>query len=192
MTTSRCNAPIEFSALVEYWLGELDEANEARIEEHLFGCGECSERLAELAGLAGEIRAAFKRGTVRAFVTDAFVRRLAEHGVCLREYRVPRNGSVNCAVAPEDEVLIARLEAPLSGVSRLDAISYHSAGAPAEVFRDIPFDAASGEVVLTPKIARIRAMPPHQHRVRLVAVDASGERVIGDYTFNHTAHNSRA
>lgn len=185
MTGSTCHTPIEFSALIEYWLGELDEATEGRIDEHLLGCGECSERLGQLVALAGGIRAAFRQGTVRAFVTEAFVQRLAELGVRMREYRVPRNGSVNCTVAPEDELLVARLEAPLAGVSRLDAIS-HLADAPAEVFHDIPFDAASGEVVIAPKIARLRAMPSHQHRVRLVAVDARGERVIGDYTFNHT------
>jgi putative zinc finger protein len=185
MTGSTCNAPIEFSVLVEYWLGELDAATEARIDEHLLGCGECSERLGELVALAGGIRVAFGQGTVRAFVTGAFVQRLAARGVRIREYRVPHNGSVNCTVAPEDEQLVTRLEAPLAGVSRLDAISYLP-DAPAQVFHDVPFDAASGEVILTPKIAHIRAMPSHQYRVQLVAVDNSGERVIGDYTFNHT------
>ena len=94
---------------------------------------------------------------------------------------------MNCTVAPEDELLVARLEAPLAGVNRVDAIAYPP-DAPAEVFRDIPFDAASGEVVVAPRIARIRAMPSHRQRLRLVAVDPSGERIIGDYTFDHTAH----
>jgi len=40
---------------------------------------------------------------------------LAERKVRLREYRVPRNGSVNCSVAPEDEMVIARLDVPLGG-----------------------------------------------------------------------------
>jgi hypothetical protein len=185
MNASDCTAPIGFSALIEYWLDELDEAAEARIDEHLLSCQECSEELAEIIALAGGIRAAFAQGAMRAFVTDAFVKRLAEQGVRLREYRVPRNGSVNCSVAPEDEVLVARLEAPLAGVTRVDAISY-LAEAPPEVFRDILFDPASGEVVITPKIAQIRAMPPHRYRIELVAVDAKGERVIGEYTFNHT------
>lgn len=191
MTVSTCKAPIDFCALVEYWLGELDEAAEARIDEHLLGCEKCSENLAEFVALARGVRAAFTQGTVRAFITEAFVKRLAEQGVRLHEYRVPRNGSVNCTIAPEDEVLIARMEAPLAGVSRLDALSYHSTDAP-EVFRDIPFDAASGEVVLTPKIAYIRTMTSHQHRVQLIAVDSTGDRIIGDYTFNHTAQDSRA
>ena len=186
MTAPACDAPIAFATLVEYWLDELDDAAETHVDEHLLGCGECSDRLNELVGLARGIRAAFRAGTVRAFVTEAFAKRLAEQGVHIREYRIPHNGSINCTVTPEDEVVIARLEAPLAGISRLDAVSIRSADAPPLIFQDIPFDAASGEVVLTPKIARLREMPAHQHRVRLLAVDAGGERVVGDYTFNHT------
>lgn len=185
MNASNCETPLEFSALTEYWLDELDEAAEARIDEHLFGCQECSAKLDEIIALASGVRAAFRQGAVRAFVTGAFVNGLTEQGVRLREYRVPHNGSVHCTLAPEDEVLVARLEAPLGGVTRLDAHSYLGDAQP-EVFRDIPFDPSSGEVVITPKIAHLRAAPSHLHRVRLVAVDANGERVIGDYTFNHT------
>jgi len=185
MTERHCSAPVAFPALVEYWLGELNEAAEARLDEHLLGCGACSERLAGIVALADGIRAAFAHGKVRAFVTEAFVQRLAERGVRLREYRVPRNGSINCSVAPEDEQLIARLEAPLAGVKRLDAIAYPP-GAPEEVFHDIPFDAASGAVVLASRIEHVRMLPSHHYRVRLVGVDDRGEHVIGDYTFNHT------
>jgi hypothetical protein len=189
MTSPTCVAPVSDQALLEYWLGELDEAAEARIDQHVLGCIECSQGLAEIVALADGIRSAFRRGTVRAFVTDAFVKGAAEHGTRVREYRVPRNGSVNCSVAPEDELLVGRLEVPLVDVNRIDAISYVN-DEPAEVFRDIPFDAASDEVVVTPKIAHIRSMPSHRQRLRLVAIDENGERVIGDYTFNHTAHEA--
>src|SRR3990172_1940367 len=122
MNASNCRTPIAFSALIDYWLDELDEAASGPIEEHLLGCGECSARLAGLVALGGGIRAAFQQGEVRTFVAEGFVKRLAERGVRVREDRVPCNGSINCSVAPEDDVIIARLEAPLEGVSRLDAI----------------------------------------------------------------------
>jgi len=185
MNTSNCKIPIGYSALIEYWLDELDQAAEARIDEHLFDCQECGAMLDEIIALADGVRTAFGQGSIRAFITDAFVKRLAEQKVRLREYRVPRNGSVNCSVAPEDEVVVARLEAPLDGVARLDAYSYFGDAQP-EVFRDIPFDPVSGEVVLMPRLAHLRAAPSHVYRVRLVAVDANGERVVGGYTLNHT------
>lgn len=185
MSHAPCRARIGEPELLAYWLDDLDEAAQARVEEHLLGCGSCSDRLAELVSLGDAVRAAFAQGKVGAFVTDAFVKRLAGHGMRLREYRVPRNGSVNCSIAPEDDGVVAYLEAPLAGVKRVDAITY-VADAPAEVSRDIPFDTASGEVVILPPVALLRAMPSHRQRVRLVAVDDSGERLIGEYTFNHS------
>lgn len=190
MAVSSCRTEIPFPTLVEYWLEELDPRTESQIDEHLLGCGSCSERLGGIIALAGGIRTLFRRGMVHAFVTDAFVKQLAMDGVCVREYRVPRNGSVNCTVRPEDDLLVARLEAPLAGVSRVDAI--HSGDMPASLFRDIPFDAENGEVLLTPKTAYIRTMPSHQHRIQLVAIEGEQERVIGDYTLNHTRYEPRA
>jgi len=188
MITPACKAPIGLAVLLEYWLGELDAAAGERIDEHLLGCGECSAGLAELVGLESGIRSAFRHGLVQAFVTDDFIKRLGDQGIRVREYRVPCNGSVNCTVTPDDEFVTARLEAPLGGVRRLDAIFSTSTGEYADqVLHDIPFNPASGAVVLATKMTQLRAMPSQQFRVRLMAVDPSGERVVGDYTFNHTA-----
>ena len=178
-----CRQPIDFGSLVQYWLGELDEAAEARIDEHLLGCDHCGARLDELAALAAGVRSVFEGGRVFAFVTGDFVRGLAQRGVRLREYRVARNGSVNCTVAPGDQLLISHLEAPLDGVARVDATAESPEGT--QVFRDIPFDARTGLVMFTPGTEAIRSKPAYQFRMRLVAVDGDGERVIGDYTFNH-------
>ena len=185
-----CRHPIEFATLTEYWLGEVDEADEAPIEEHLLDCDACGARLDEIVSLSSGIREAFERGAVHVFVTEGFVQGLARCGVRLREYSVPRNGSVNCTVHPEDQLLVARLEAPLEGVSRVDAI--RGGDAQAHVFRDIPFDPRSGAVFLTPKITVLRGMPSHCAQVRLVAVEGNSERVIGDYTFMHSRYPASA
>jgi hypothetical protein len=189
MTPAPCVARLENDALVEYWLGELDQASEARIDEHVLGCPHCSDRLAGIVALADGIRSAVRGGAVRMFVTDAFVRSAVKRGTRVREYRVPRNGSVNCSVAPEDELLVSRLKAPLADVHRVDVISYLN-DTETDVFCDVPFDARRGEVVVAPKLAHLRAMPSHRRRFRLLAIDENGERVIGDYTFNHTAHDA--
>lgn len=184
-----CRAPLEERQLVEYWLGELAQGHEARIDEHLLGCGPCSARLAELVALAGGIREAFRSGRLQAVVSDALVRRLEAQGLRVREYRVPRNGAVNCTVAPEDDLVVSRLEAPLAGVGRLDLV-VHAPGLPEEVRQDIPFDSARGEVLMSANMPQLRAMPSHRLRLELVAVDGERRRVIGEYTFNHTAHRS--
>lgn len=175
----------DLETLLAYWVGELDEAEEAAHEEHYLGCASCSARLAEVEAFAAGVRGAFAGGRIGTVLTPAFVERLRERGLRLREYRVPRNGSVNCSVAPEDELLLARLQVPLAGVERIDVITMDTAGPRLE---DVPFDAASGEVVLAARIAQIRALPAHRYVVRVVAVGGGGERVLGDYTFNHTPY----
>jgi len=182
-----CRNPIDERALLAYWLGEVAGADEARLDEHLLGCGHCSARLGELVALAGGIRDAFRHGALQVFVSDAFVKRLARQGLQVREYVVARNGSVNCTVAPEDDAVVSRLEAPLGGVARLDLV-VHAPGLPAEVLQDVPFDPARGEVVMSANLANLRALPSLRLRFELIAVEGHDKRLIGDYTFNHTAH----
>jgi hypothetical protein len=121
-------------------------------------------------------------------VDDAFVRRLVEQGVRVREYRLPHNGSVDCTVTPDDDVVVARLEAPLGGVARLDMVEMDADGKGRTRLQDIPFRADSGGVVVVSRTDELRALPASTTRMRLLAVDATGERVIGEYIFRHTPH----
>lgn len=186
MTQPSCVSPIPIATLLEYWLGELDEAREGPLDEHLLGCGHCSANLQSVVEIAGGIHAAVRAGAVRAVLTDAFLKRLAAQGLRLREYRVPHNGSVHCTVAPDDDLLVTRLEAPLAGVERLDVERWGGDAQGLERMHDVPFDATAGEVVIVRQIERIRAMPASTARIRLLAVAPSGERLVGEYTFNHT------
>ena len=176
----------DLATLAAYWQRELDDAQEASIEEHFLGCGECAARLAELEALGDGVRRAFAGGRVSMIVTPAMVDAIRSRGVRVREYRVPRNGGVNCSILPDDEVLVGYLlDVPLDGVSRVDALVMpHDA----HRLEDVPFDAASGTVVIAPPMQKLRGMPAHRQVVRLVAVEAGGDRVLGEYTFNHSPH----
>lgn len=182
------NGHLDFETLVRYWLGELDEEAEAGVDEHLLGCDRCGALFDDVAALADGIGEAFARGGLHAFVTEGFVRRLGEQGVRMRVYRVPPDGSVNCTISPDDRFVVSRLEAPLEGVTRVDAIV--DVEGRSTVFHDIPFDAVSGSVVHLPRAETLREMPSHRARFRLVAVDGTVERVLGTYLFNHTRHPS--
>jgi hypothetical protein len=190
VTRPSCASPIPLVTLLEYWLGELDEAREGRLEEHLLGCGHCSAALRSLVDLAGEVRAAVRAGAVHTILTDGFVQRLAAEGLRLREYRAPHNGSVYCTVAPDDDLLITRLEAPLAGVERLDVERLGGEGAVLERLRDVPFDAGAGEVIFTPRMESIRELPASTVRYRLLAIAPSGERLVGEYAFHHTPYRT--
>lgn len=189
MSRAPCDTPIAPAALLQYWVRELSETEGMRLEEHLLGCDECSATLRELVELGEEVRDCAGRGLVQAVVTDVFVWRLAARGRQLRQYRVPRDGSVHCTIAPGDDVAIARLEAPLAGVERLDLVILapdDERGEVSEVLEDVPFDADAGEVVLAPDTARLRALPATTVRMQLVAVEGDRRRRLGEYTFIHT------
>lgn len=185
MNAPACLHPLELDALLAYWLGELDEERTQRVDEHLLGCDRCGARLDEVIALGEGVRSAFDAGLVGSVVGADFAQRLAERGLRVREYRVERDGGVNCSVAPDDDVVLTRLRAPLTGIARLDLVHLGAAGQPDVRAADIPFDPERGEVVFVSPAARLREMPSCVHRVRLLAVDASGERPIGDYTFHH-------
>ena len=175
----------DLSMLLAYWQREMDPAQEAAFEEHYLGCEVCSARLAEVEAIASGVQRAFASGQIGTFVTPAYAEALRTRGLKLREYHVPRNGSVNCSVAPSDDVLVSRMEVPLEGVERVDAIALFEGEHRLE---DVPFDPGSGEVVMLPSIRFIRTLPAHSQSVRLVAVGAEGDRVLGEYTFNHSPH----
>ena len=189
MNQAACPAPLDERTLLEYWLDELPENAEAAVDEHLLGCSHCSARLDKLVALAGGIHEALRRGKVHAFVSDPFIRRLAEQGLRVRQYHLQHNGSVNCTVTPEDDLVVSHLAAPLAGVSRVDVV-LSAPGLPTVVCQDVPFDAARGEVVYAPNTTELRAAPSFRLRLELVAVEGQDKRLIGDYTFNHTAQRN--
>jgi hypothetical protein len=179
-------------ALLGYWLHESDPAATEAIDEHLMQCQPCGEALDELVALGEGVRTAFRSGAVSAMASDAFLRQVVGHGVRVREYRLAHNGSVNCTVAPEDELLVAHLETPLEGVERLDAVVTLSFS-PDERHRlhDVPFDAQAGEVLWLPKVDLIRKAPTHTAEVALLSVDAGGAHELGRYTFHHQRWSGR-
>jgi hypothetical protein len=184
MSATMKHLPLE--ALLDYWLRDSDAATTDAVDEHLMQCDTCGSALDDLIGLGDGVRDAFRAGAVATMASSAFVMRLAEQGLRLREYRLPHNGSVNCAVAPDDDVLVSRIEAPLQGVQRLDAVMQLSTEPDVQHrLHDIPFDAQRGEVHYLPRLARVRQLPAHTMQLTLLAVDPGGTREVGRYTFHH-------
>ena len=188
MSAALCRAPTPAATLIDYWLGELEGEREKKLEEHLFGCEACSARLRDLARLGEGIRHAMRAGHVPAVLTAAFIRRLQASGMRVREYRLQPGGSVNCTVAPDDDLVIAHLHAPLGDVQRLDLLVDDVTSGARRRAEDVAFDASAGEVVLLPDVAGLRQVTVATQRVQLLAVERTTERVIADYTFNHARY----
>lgn len=184
MSAPGCSTPISFDALVDYWFDELAANEEERVEEHLLGCAVCSRRLASLVTLGAGIRAAFRSGAVGAVISPALLDQMKREGLRLREYPVGPGGSVNCTISAADDAVVSRLRVNLAGASRIDLELLSELGAGR--LADIPFESSANEVLFCPPAARLKQAPAFVQRIRLLAVDESGERALGDYTFVHT------
>ncbi len=182
-----CPSPIDAAVLADYWLATLPGPEEEGVEEHLLGCDRCGARLREVIALAEGVRSLARGGSLRMVVSDTFLRRAAEEGVRVREYAPPRGGSVQCTVTAEDDILIGRLAANVSGATRVDLLICDERGVEQLRLPDIPVHSGPGSIAYQEPINQAKASPTRTMIARLVAVDAvGGERLLGEYTFHHT------
>jgi hypothetical protein len=182
-----CSKPIDAAVLADYWLAALTTAEEEGVEAHLLACDACGERLREVMALADGIRKLAREGSLRMVVSDAFLKRAAAEGLRVREYAPPAGGSVQCTVTAEDDILIGRLAANLEGAERVDLAICDARGVEQLRLPEIPVRAGAGSVIYQESITFLKAAPTSTLIARLIAFDkAGGERLLGEYTFNHT------
>lgn len=182
-----CSNPIDAAVLADYWLSALGNSEEEIVEEHLLDCDRCGARLREVIALAEGLRNLAREGSLRMVVSDVFLKRAAEEGLRVREYAPPPGGGVECTVTAEDDILIGRLVANLSGVTRVDLCICNESGVEQLRLPDIPVHSGASSVVYQESITFAKALPANKMIARLITVDeAGGERLLGEYTFNHT------
>ena len=182
-----CPDPIDAAILADYWLGLLAGSDQDSIEEHFFACDPCSRRLRDITALAESLRQLARSGSLRMIVSDTFLKRAAEEGLRVRQYAPMPGGSVECTVTAEDDIVIGRLAAYLSGVQRVDLSLCNATGVEQVRMSNIPFDASTGDVVYQESVTFLKAAPTNKMIARLITVDEAGrESLLGEYTFNHT------
>jgi hypothetical protein len=181
-----CSHPIDAAALADYWLAALAKPEEEAVEEHLLACDECGTRLREVVALAEGVRNLASEGSLRMVVSDTFLRCAADEGLQVREYTPPPGGGVQCTVTADDDLLIARLAANLSGVKRVDICFCDQHGVEQARLPDIPVDPGASGIVFQESMTFAKAAPTSKMIIRLVAFDDAGERLLSEYTFNHT------
>jgi len=172
---------------MDYWLSGLSSSAEDEVEQHLMACDACGNRLREVIALAEGLRTLARSGALQVVISEQFVKRVAETGLRIREYAPPLGGSIQCTVAADDDLLVARLAVDLTTASRVDLSWCDLQGVERQRMADIPIRADAGGVICQQSITWAKASPTMTMIARLVAVDdEEGERVLGEYTFNHT------
>jgi hypothetical protein len=183
----RCSNRIDAAVLMDYWLAALPSADEDIIERHLMTCDVCGDRLREAIALADGLRALARSGALQVVVSDQFVQHAAETGLRVREYAPPRGESVQCTVAADDDLLIARLAVDVTSAARIDLSWVDLQGVEHQRMADIPVRAGAGHVICQQSITWAKVSPTSSMMARLLAVDDEGnERILGEYTFHHT------
>jgi hypothetical protein len=182
-----CSTPIEPALLLDYWLALLPAAEEEAVEEHLFGCDHCGDRLSEMIELSEALRRLARSGSLRVVVADDLVQHAVDAGLRVREYASAPGQTVPCTVSADDDLLVARLAADLSGATRVDLSFCDPYGVERQRMTDIPVRSDAGSVVLHESVIFAKGSPSTTMTARLLAVDSDGdERLLGEYTFQHT------
>ncbi len=182
-----CTSPIDAAVLADYWLASLEGSEEEAVEEHLLDCDHCGARLREVIALAEGVRKIAREGSLRMVVSDMFLQRAADQGLRVRQYAPSPGGGVECTVTADDDVLIGRLAANLSGAKRVDLCLCDERGVEQVRLPDIPVQAGASSVIYQESITFAKTMPSCKMIARLVTFDQTGgELLLGEYTFNHT------
>lgn len=176
---------IAFERLAMLALGELQGAEALAVEDHVLGCDACATVLERLLDLGEHVAAAIRDGGALMLAGRGLVERLARDRMVTRTYRIARGGQVACTVDAEDVYTAVHLALDTHGLRQIDLV-YES---PSAGFRiaDVPFDPAGDEVVFVQPGEYLRTLSTERKTLRLVAVEDTGDRVLGEYVLNHAA-----
>lgn len=182
-----CAEPIDVAVLMDYWLATLPSTVEETVEEHLMSCDRCGDRLREVIALAEGLRMLARSGALRVVISDQVIERAGELGLRVRQYAPPAGGGVQCTVAADDDLLVARLAADLQSAARVDLSWCDPQGVELVRMPDIPIRRDAGSVICQQSITFAKASPSNTLIARLLSVNNDGvERLLGEYAFHHT------
>lgn len=177
---------LDATVLMDYWLASLPPADESMVETHLMTCDACGDRLRDTIALADGLRTLARTGELQVIIDDDRLARVRQDGLRVREY-APRPGEgVACTVSEDDDVLVARLAADLTGATRVDLSWCDLGGVEHQRMPDIQVRPGAVDVVCQQSITWAKQSPTVSMVARLLAVEDGGvERVIGEFTFHH-------
>ena len=140
-----CSTPIAWDTLVDYWARDLDRAAMAAVEEHLFGCADCTAAAARIATVTEAVR-----GRLPPIVSRARVEQLRARGARIRESELRPGERREIRFTNDTDLLIHRLGGlDLTRAERVDfRITIESTGTLLTAVDAVPFDPAEGAVLV--------------------------------------------
>jgi hypothetical protein len=191
MTSDLTTCP-SFAELADYWTSDTLPADVERIEAHVFACAKCADLLADAERLTAGIRGVAQDGAFQAFVSDSLLNQLARDGVRVRTYTLDPGETIRCSAWSDDEVVVARLRANLTGVTAVDAEMRTDSGEQWGHAVDVPVSTGATELVLALPADMVRNAPKGPMRLTLRESGTSTPAVIAEYVFNHEGAHDRS
>lgn len=178
--SAACADPLTAERLIEYLLGELEAADEERVEGHIFACPRCATAAERLAGLAAAIRR-----TIPPILTRSRFEALDGAGM-VSQLNVMAPGDVAEVIyPPSGKVLVLRLAgADLGHARRIDVEIGTPEGATIVRLDDVPFDASRGELLVACQRHFAESFPPDVV-FGLEVVSGDERRRVAEYTVLH-------
>ncbi len=185
MTDGRCSRGHAFGDLVDYWAGDADRDQAERIEEQIFECAECGERLADIAAMGHAISQVVRAGRFQSVLTESLLNRFARDGMRIRTYTPEAGAMIPCAVWADDDLIVARLRADFTGFEVVTLATQRENGD--ELSRVSGIAIAPGQTELLDGISahRLRQLPAMRLRLVLSGTRAGREQIIGEYGLEH-------
>ncbi|HVT07855.1 MAG TPA: zf-HC2 domain-containing protein [Polyangia bacterium] len=140
-----CPNPLDWGTLVDYWAGDLDAAASDAVEEHLFGCPDCTAAAARVAAVTESLRAALPP-----VVSRERVEQLRARGARVRENDFLPGDRREVVFLRDADLLIHRLAGlDLTHADRVDfRIAAESTGELIAAADRVPFNPAEGAVLV--------------------------------------------
>jgi anti-sigma factor RsiW len=161
-------------------LGELPEPAAEGFEEHYFACERCLEQAERMLRLVAQLRV-----SLPPVLTAERRRALEAARPALPAVRVQPGERAWLRMSKDAPVGLWLMQAGLQGVTRVDFEARTPEGELMFALRDVPFDAARGEVALACQLHyRALSMPTEMHAV-LTADGPGGQRPLGRYILDH-------
>jgi hypothetical protein len=166
--------------LAAYWLGELDGADAALVEEHVFGCDACEAALSKTAAVVAGLRA-----TLPAVITGARLRALHAGTPTLKQVEVPAGGSATVEFGAGDQFFALHLRADLAHVERVD-FSIHAPNGPTMLeLPGAPFDPETGTVIVLCQRHYVTPDRPRLLHMKLRTLRGGEWSESGPYAIDH-------
>jgi hypothetical protein len=171
---------------VAYERAELPLDESEKLEEHLFACAPCSERLDDLSRITAGVREVVRRGLVPLMLTRTLEERLVAEGVQMRVFHCEPELPTPCGAASSDEIVVAHLAADLTGVTAVELSIDDDAGLLSQQYEDVPVEALGGLLRVAFPGAFIRTLPDSVVQLR-VSLRREGEPPRDAvYTLHHS------